>query len=517
VCAVKTYLGVELGSTRIKAVLINEQNAPIAAGSHDWENHLENGIWTYHLEDVWAGLQDCCGKTADDYQNKHGERLTRVNGLGISAMMHGYLALDKDGNPLVPFRTWRNTITGQAACLLSKEFGFHIPQRWTIAHLYQAFLNHEPHIGSIAYLTTLSGFVHWKLTGQKVVGIGDASGMFPINSVTGDYRIDMMERFAELTNIELRFILPRVLKAGEAAGVLTSDGVKRLNITGALCQGIPLCPPEGDAGSGMVATHSVARNTGNVSAGTSAFAMTVLDKELSKAYTGIDMIATPTGKPVAMIQSNNCMTDVDAWVGLFQEIITAIGVKPDKSALFEMLYEKALEGDLDGGGLLSYNYFAGEHLTGFTAGRPLFVRQPNSRLTLANFMRVQLYAAMSTLKLGMDLLMEQEDIKPERLIGHGGLFKSGCAGQKLMASALNIPIAVMESAGEGGAWGIALLASFAAQTSVQSLEQFLDDVFAQGAISCIDPDPQSVEGFQMYMKRYIEGLPIERAAVEHYH
>ena len=389
----KTALGVEFGSTRIKAVLIGEDHMPIASGSHEWENRYENGVWTYSLEDVWTGLQESYRKLSNEVFEKYNTPLKTIGAIGFSAMMHGYMAFDKDGNLLVPFRTWRNTMTGQAAEKLTDLFQFNIPQRWSIAHLYQAILNKEPHIKDISHLTTLAGYVHWKLTGQKVLGVGEASGMFPIDSKTNDYDERKIELFNERLKAEniswkLQDILPKVLVAGDAAGVLTEEGAKLLDPTGQLQAGIPLCPPEGDAGTGMVATNSVAERTGNVSAGTSVFAMIVLEKALSKLYPEIDMVTTPTGKPVAMVHSNNCTSDLNAWVDLFQEFTDALGVEISQSKLFEMLYKKALTGDADGGGLLAYNYLSGEHITHLEEGRPLFVRTPESRFTLSNFMRV---------------------------------------------------------------------------------------------------------------------------------
>ncbi len=411
----KTALGVELGSTRIKAVLIGEDHTPIAAGSYEWENRHENGIWTYSLEDVWTGLQESYRNLSNEVLEKYNMPLQNIGAIGFSAMMHGYLAFDKDGKLLVPFRTWRNTITGQAAEKLTDLFQFNIPQRWSIAHLYQAILNKEPHISDICHLTTLAGYVHWKLTGQKVLGVGEASGMFPIDSKINDYEERKIESFNECLKVEnipwkLQDILPKVLVAGDAAGVLTEEGARLLDPTGGLQAGIPLCPPEGDAGTGMVATNSVAERTGNVSAGTSVFAMIVLEKDLSKLYPEIDMVTTPTGKPVAMVHSNNCTSDLNAWVGLFHEFTNALGVEISQSRLFEMLYQKGLTGDADGGGLLAYNYLSGEHITHLEEGRPLFVRTPESHFTLSNFMRVHLFSALASLKIGMDILFEQEQV-----------------------------------------------------------------------------------------------------------
>jgi sugar (pentulose or hexulose) kinase len=517
----KTVLGIELGSTRIKAVLIGEDHLPIASGSHEWENQYENGIWTYSLDAVWAGLQESYQNLSTEVSEKYGVTLKTIGAIGFSAMMHGYMAFDKDGNLLVPFRTWRNTMTGQAAEKLTELFQFNIPQRWSIAHLYQAVLNNEPHIKNISHLTTLAGYVHWMLTGQKVLGIGEASGMFPMDSKTNDYDERMIELFNELLKSEnvswkLHDILPKVLLAGDAAGFLTEDGAKHLDPTGQLLAGSKLCPPEGDAGTGMVATNSVAVRTGNVSAGTSVFAMIVLEKALSKVYPEIDMVTTPTGKPVAMVHSNNCTSDLNAWVDVFQEFTQALGVEISESKLYEMLYQKALTGDADAGGLLAYSYLSGEHITHLEEGRPLFVRTPESRFTLANFMRVNLFSSLGALKIGMEILFEQEKVKLDQLLGHGGFFKTKEAGQRMMAAAMNVPVSVMEIVGEGGAWGIALLASYMLyKTGNQPLERYLADrVFASENGTTITPDQKDVDGFAAFMKRYIKGLVIERAAVE---
>jgi sugar (pentulose or hexulose) kinase len=477
----KTALGIEFGSTRIKAVLIGEDHAPIASGSHEWENRYENGIWTYSLEDIWTGLQESYRKLSNEVFEKYSTPLKTIGAIGFSAMMHGYLAFDKDGNLLVPFRTWRNTITGPAAEKLTDLFQFNIPQRWSIAHLYQAILNKEPHVKDIHHQTTLAGYVHWKLTGQKVLGVGEASGMFPIDSKTNDYDKRMIGLFNERLAAEklpwkIQDILPKVLVAGDAAGVLTEAGAKLLDPTGQLKAGIPLCPPEGDAGTGMVATNSVAERTGNVSAGTSVFAMIVLEKALSKVYPEIDMVTTPTGKPVAMVHSNNCTSDLNAWIELFHEFTQVLGVDVNQSRLFEVLYKQALTGDADGGGLLAYNYFSGEHITHLEEGRPLFVRTPESHFTLANFMRVHLFSALGALKIGLD----------------------------------------METAGEGGAWGIALLASYMLHKAKnEPLEAYLSNkVFAGENSTTIAPDPRDVDGFTTFMERYKKGLVIERAAVD---
>ncbi|MCO5214463.1 MAG: FGGY-family carbohydrate kinase, partial [Caldilinea sp.] len=439
----------------------------------------------------------------------------------FSGMMHGYVAVDKDANLLVPFRTWRNTITGQAAEKLTELFQFNIPQRWSIAHLYQAILNGEPHVREINHLTTLAGYVHWKLTGEQVLGIGEASGMFPIDSTINDYDAGRISQFDELLAAQnmpwrLRDILPRVLVAGEAAGALTAEGAKLLDPSGELQAGIPLCPPEGDAGTGMVATNSVAERTGNVSAGTSVFAMIVLEKALSKLYPEIDMVTTPTGKPVAMVHSNNCTSDLNAWIDLFQEVTGALGVAVSESQLYETLYKTALQGDADGGGLLAYNYVSGEHITHMEEGRPLFVRTPNSRFTLANFMRTHLFASVGALKIGLDILFDKEQVEIDQILGHGGFFKTEEVGQRIMAAAMNVPVSVMETAGEGGAWGIALLAAYMARKSEQEpLEAYLaEKVFAGEKATTLAPDARDVEGFTAFMARYEQGLGIERAAIE---
>ena len=517
----KTVLGIEFGSTRIKAVLIGEDHTPIVSGSYEWENRYENVIWTYNLEDVWTGLQESYRKLSNEVFENYNTPLQTIGAIGFSGMMHGYMAFDKDGNLLVPFRTWRNTITGQAAEKLTDLFQFNIPQRWSIAHLYQAILNKEPHIKDISSLTTLAGYVHRKLTGQKVLGVGEASGMFPIESKTNNYDEYKIEQFNERLTAEnipskLQDILPKVLVAGDAAGVLTEEGARLLDPTGQLQAGIPLCPPEGDAGTGMVATNSVAERTGNVSAGTSVFAMIVLEKALSKLYPEIDIVTTPTGKPVAMVHSNNCTSDLNAWVDLFQEFTNSLGVKVSQSRLFEMLYQSALKGDADCGGLLTYNYFSGEHITHLEEGRPLFVRTPESHFTLSNFMRVHLFSALGALKIGLDILFEQEQVEIDQIFGHGGFFKTKDVGQKIMAAAMNVPVSVMETAGEGGAWGMAVLGSYMLHKAKdEPLEAYLSNqVFAGESGTTIAPDPGDVEGFTAFMERYKKGLVIERTAVD---
>jgi len=528
----KTFLGIELGSTRIKSVLIDENFQTMASGGFEWENRLENGIWTYHLDDVWTGLQTSFRQLAAEFEATCGEPLTTVSGIGISAMMHGYLPFDKEGKQLAEFRTWRNTTTEQAATILTEKFGFNIPLRWSIAHLYQAMLNGEDHVRNIAFLTTLAGYVHYELTGEKVLGIGDASGMFPIDSTINDYHPRMLAEFGQIAagsataesafDQKLTGILPKVLMAGENAGLLTEKGARLLDPTGKLKAGIPLCPPEGDAGTGMVATNSVSERTGNISAGTSVFAMIVLEKELSRVYPKIDMVTTPDGKPVAMAHCNNCSSDIDAWVRLCDELLKGFGVNAEKTALYNFLYNISQNADPDCGGLLSYNYYSGEPVTGLEQGRPLFVRTPDSKLTLANFFRNLLFSAVASLKIGMNILTERENVVIDRLSGHGGLFKTKDVGQKLVAAALNAPVIVSDSAGEGGAWGIAILAAYMEQTASmeqrntnESLGEYLAHaVFKDNVDVCALPDRSDVEQFNTYLERYKAGLAIEKAAVE---
>lgn len=519
----KTALGIELGSTRIKAVLVGEENTPIAQGDHEWENRLENGIWTYSLEDVWNGLQDCYRKLAEDVLEKYGVTLTNIGAIGFSAMMHGYLVFDKAGELLVPFRTWRNTITEEASKKLTEEFAYHIPQRWSIAHLYQAILNKESHVPQVDFMTTLDGYVHWQLTGEKVLGVGEASGMFPIDTATKDYNRKMIERFDELVAEEhfswkLIDLLPRVLVAGEQGGVLTEAGARRLDPSGNLRAGIPLCPPEGDAGTGMTATNSIAKRTGNISAGTSVFSMVVLEHELKKVHEELDLVTTPVGDPVAMVHCNNCTSDLNAWVNLFRECLESFGQKVDMNELYGTLYRKALEGDADCGGLMAYNYFSGETITGFEEGRPLFVRTPNCNFNMANFMRVHLYTSLSALKVGMDILTKEENVQMDSLLGHGGLYKTKGVGQRITAAAMNTPVSVMETAGEGGAWGMALLASYMLRKGEgESLADYLNGhVFAGQQAVRMEPVKEDVAGFEQFIEKYKRALPIERAAVENF-
>lgn len=517
----RAVLGIEFGSTRIKAVLIGEDKSPVASGSYDWENQYKDHIWTYDMEEIWKGFAGCYKSLREDVEKQYGTELTRLSAMGVSAMMHGYLALNENDELLVPFRTWRNTITGEASEKLTNLFSYHIPQRWSIAHLYQAVLNGEEHVKDVRFITTLAGIVHWKLTGKKVIGCGDAAGMFPIDTAKKDYNSVMLDQFDSLTAEygfpwKIRDLLPEVLLAGEEAGCLTEEGASLLDPTGTLEAGVPLCPPEGDAGTGMAATNSVAVRTGNVSAGTSVFAMAVLEKELSKPYDAIDLVTTPSGDPVAMVHCNNCTSDLNAWVGLFKEFAESFGMDVDMNRLYGTLYRKALEGDADCGGLLAYNYYSGEHITGFDEGRPLFVRSPESKFNLANFMRVHLFTSLGALKTGMDILLKQENVRLARLTGHGGLFKTEGVAQRILAGAVNTPVCVMETAGEGGAWGIALLAAYmAGKDADESLTEYLEEkVFCGAEGTVMNPEPEDIEGYETFMEKYRKGLTVERAAVE---
>ncbi|MCR5825696.1 MAG: FGGY-family carbohydrate kinase [Oscillospiraceae bacterium] len=511
----KTALGIELGSTRIKAVLIDERCVPIASGDHEWENRLSDGIWTYTMEDIHSGIRDCYAKLKADVQAKFGVELTTVGAIGVSGMMHGYLPFDKDGRQLAEFRTWRNTITGQAAEELTELFQFNIPQRWSIAHLYQAILNGEEHVKDIAFLTTLAGYIHWQLTGEKVMGVGEASGMFPIDSATCDFDEGMVQKFNEKTGMDLRAILPRVLCAGERGGVLTDAGVRFLDPSRTLLSGIPVAPCEGDAGTGMAATNAVRVRTGNVSAGTSDFAMVVVDKPLG-VHREIDMVTTPDGAPVAMVHCNNCTSDINAWVNLFSEFAESMGFPMDKGELFVKLFQAALHGDPDCGGLLSYNYFSGEGVTDLDGGRPLFVRKPDAHFTLANFMRTHLLSALSTLKIGMDILTQTEHVQIDKLCGHGGFFKTPEVGQRMLSAAVDAPVTVMETAGEGGPYGMALLASYMLRKGTdESLADYLDNrVFADAKTSTLMAYKADVDGFDAFLTQYKNALSVERTAVE---
>ncbi|GIE30725.1 ATPase [Actinoplanes italicus] len=517
----RTALGIELGSTRIKAVLTGPDQAAIAVGAHDWENQFVDRVWTYSLEAVWEGLQGCFAALAEDVRNKYGTELRTVGALGVSAMMHGYLAFDGEGELLTPFRTWRNTNTGDASEQLSELFGYNIPHRWSIAHLYQAVLNGEEHLERLAHVTTLAGYVHWKLSGRQVLGVGDASGVFPIDVATGGYDARMLGQFDELAAgrvpLKLAELLPAVLPAGEQAGTLTEAGARLLDPSGTLQPGAVLCPPEGDAGTGMVATNSIARRTGNISAGTSIFAMIVLDGPLSRMHPEIDLVTTPAGDLVAMVHCNNGASELNSWAGLFGEFATALGASASSGQVFETLFRSALTGAADGGGLMAFNYLSGEPITKLHEGRPLFLREPGSSLSLGSFMRTQLYSALATLRIGMDVLQKAESVQLDSMFAHGGLFKTEGVAQKLLAAAIDTPVSVGDLAAEGGAWGIAVLAGFVtAKQPGQSLADFLNTtVFADARLDTATPDPEDVAGFNAFMQRYVAALPIERAAVEH--
>lgn len=515
----QAVLGIEFGSTRIKAVLINTENIPVASGCYDWENILVDGIWTYSMESVKEGMAVCYLNLKKNVHDKYNVTLRNLRAIGISAMMHGYIAVDKKNRLLTPFRTWRNNITEQASTKLSEVFSCQIPQRWTIAHLYQSIINNESYIPAIDYVSTLSGYVHRLLTGRRVIGIGDASGMFPVNSGIKNYNRSMMKQFDGLIQQKgypwkLNDIFPEVLVAGQDAGYLTKDGTLLLDPSGDLKDGIPLCPPEGDAGTGMVATDSVEPGTGNISAGTSVFTMIVLERELLKGYKELDIVSTPSGNPVAMAHADNCTGEYDNWIELFGTVIEASGVKIKKSELYDTLLSFALKGEKDCGGLLSYGYISGEHMTGFSEGRPLFVRKPNDHFTIANFMRCQLFTSLCAMRIGVDILFKNETVPVYRITGHGGFFKTPFVGQKIMSAALDKPISVMSTAGEGGAWGIALLASYLVNKKKDSLSDFLkENVFDRNKTVTVQPDFEDVKGFNKFFSRYKQGLQIEHAAV----
>jgi sugar (pentulose or hexulose) kinase len=518
----RAVLGIELGSTRIKAVLIGPDHEPLATGTHAWENQYVDRTWTYSLDAVRTGLAACYASLALDVKTRYGADLRTVAGLGISAMMHGYLALDADGELLAPFRTWRNTSTGAAAERLSTEFGHNVPHRWSVAHLYQAILDHEEHVPRIAHLTTLAGYVHSQLTGERVLGIGDASGMFPIDIATGTYDRTMLATFDRLaaeagTPLHIGDLLPAVQLAGQDAGRLTEAGAALLDPSGTLRPGAPLCPPEGDAGTGMVATNSIAPRTGNVSAGTSVFAMVVLERPLTRAHRQLDLVTTPDGRLVAMVHCNNGASELNAWVGLFIEFAALVGAGATAREVFDVLLRRSLDGAPDGGGLLAYNNLAGEPITELDEGRPLFLRTPDSTFDLATFMRTQLFAALATLRIGMDVLRDGESVRLDQLFAHGGLFTTKGVVQRYLAAALETPVSVGDIAGEGGAWGIAVLAAFSAARPGVSLQGYLSDqVFATAQLSTVAPDPGDVAGFDAYLKSYLAALPVERAAITHH-
>ena len=515
-----SFIGIEFGSTRIKAVLIDEQYTPLASGIHDWCNSFADGYWTYSLAEVITGLQDCFADLRKNVSQQYQVNLTTTAGIGISAMMHGYLAFDADGNLLTPFRTWRNTTTGKAADALTAAFSFNIPQRWSIAHLYQAILDREPHVEKITFLTTLAGYVHYLLTGKKVIGCGDASGMFPISPETGSYDTEMCREFAELTKNtpftqNLTDILPVIIPAGEEAGTLTESGALLLDPTGSFQPGVPLCPPEGDAQTGMTATNSITPKTGNVSAGTSIFAMAVLEHNLKAVHREIDIVTTPCGDPVAMVHCNNCSSDFDAWVGMFGSLLDAAGASVPKGQLYDLLYSFAAKGQPDCGGIVSYNYISGEQITELEQGKPLIMRNPDSVFTIQNLMRSLVYSCFATLKLGMDILTKEEQVSVERIYAHGGLFKTPVATQPFLAAALGVDVTLMQTAGEGGAWGIALLAAFMKREErTETLSAFLSRrVFSGMTEHTVSPAPTDADGIQTYMTAYTKGLAAERAAV----
>ncbi|MDF7669097.1 FGGY-family carbohydrate kinase [Lactobacillus sp. ESL0703] len=513
----KTALGIEFGSTQIKAVLIDGQFNPIATGTFQWENSLKDGIWTYTDEEIWSGLRASYKQLAANVSSKYHVKIEKINAIGISAMMHGYLAFDQKDQLLVPFRTWRNTITGDAANELTRLFDFNIPLRWSIAHLYHAILHDEKHVKDIAYMTTLAGYVHWKLSGEKSVGIGDASGMFPIDQ-TGDFNSKMLEQFDNLPQVKkypwkIRDILPKVLTAGQVAGHLTEEGAKLLDPTGTLQSGSVMAPPEGDAGTGMISTNSVRLRTGNISVGTSEFSMVVLDKPLKKVHRDIDIVATPDGLPVAMVHVNNCSSDINAWAEIFKEFAGRLGRNLSADELYSTLFLNTTKSDPDAGGMVNYSYFSGEPVTNTDEGRPMLVRTPNSKFTLANFMLAQLYSAYAPLKIGMDVLTDEENVKTDVMIAQGGLFKTPVVGQQVLSNILNLPISVMLNASVGGPWGMAVLAQYAAQDKSVALADYLDNqVFVNSEMMSLSPEPEGVKGAQKYIDRYKLALELENQA-----
>ncbi|MBR0512855.1 MAG: FGGY-family carbohydrate kinase [Clostridia bacterium] len=516
----QAILGIEFGSTRIKSVLIAPDHSVIASGSHEWENDFVDGVWTYSEQAILSGLKSSYADLKKDVSDKYGVVPKKFAAIGISAMMHGYLPFDQDMKLLAPFRTWRNTITGEAAAKLTEAFSFNMPQRWSLSHLYQAILNKESHVADIRFLTTLAGWVHYLLTGRKVLGVGDASGMMPIDSATCYYDEKMVQTFDRLVAPcgfpwKLRDIMPEVLSAGEDAGCLTAEGARLLDDGGDLEPGCPLCPPEGDAGTGMAATNSVRERTGNVSAGTSIFSMIVLEKMLSKVYPEIDVVTTPTGRQVGMVHCNSCTSDINAWVSLFREFAEIMGFETSGGEVYTRLFKKAMEGAKDCGGIVSFNYFAGEPVTGLSEGRPMLIRTPDAKMNMANFMRAQIYASMETLKAGMEI-MNREHVAIDRVYGHGGLFKTEGVAQNLLAAAIHAPVTVMETAGEGGAWGIALLAAYlVAKKDGESLEDYLQNrVFAGMKQITVSPDPEDEAGFDRYMEKFMACIPAQQAAVD---
>ena len=514
----RTSLGIEFGSTRIKAVLVGFSGEVLGVGVHDWENSLKDGVWTYPLEEIHAGLKKCYTSLRKNVEEKYGITLKKIGSMGISAMMHGLMAFDKEGRLLTPFKTWRNSDTEDAADELTRVFNFNIPLRWTIAHIYQAVLDKKDYVKELDFAVTLAGYIHFKLTGERVIGVGDAAGIFPIEN--GNYNEKMIKDFEKLAldrgyDIKLMELFPKVLSAGDNAGSLTSEGAAFLDESRNLEVGVPLCPPEGDAGTGMVATNSVAVGTGNVSAGTSIFAMLVLEKGLSKLYREIDMVTTPDGYPVAMAHANNCTSDLNAWVNIFKEFAELFGIKADMGELYGRLYNASLSGDKDCDGLLSYGYYSGEGIVHLNEGRPLFARMPESKFNLANFMRSHLYASLGSVKIGLDILLKDEKVKVTKIMGHGGLFKTPMVAQSYLAAAVNAPVTVMDTAGEGGPWGMAVLASYLINKDNMSLSEYLEKIiFKDAKGTTIEPDVRDAAGLEAYMERYKAGLEVEKRAVE---
>ena len=516
----RTAIGIELGSTRIKAVLINDRHETLASGEHSWENKYIDGLWTYSLDEIRLGVQDCYAKLKKDVREKYGVTLKSIGGIGVSAMMHGYMAFDKAGKLLVPFRTWRNNNAESAAHKLTKLFGYNIPARWSVAHLYQAVLDDEPHVGNIAFQTTLEGYIHWILTGRKVIGVGEASGMFPVDSLTKSYDGGMAIKFSALPEIKkqpwkLFDIFPKILVAGENAGSLTAEGAKFLDPSGDLVIGIPFCPPEGDAGTGMVATNSIKPRTGNISAGTSVFGMIVLEKPLKKVHTEVDLVTTPIGDLVAMVHCNNCSSEINAWVNIFTQYNEIMGIKTSKGELYDRLFEAALKSDADAGGVLAYNYLSGENITRVDNGCPMLMRTAESKFDLPNFMRAQLYASVATLKIGLDILNKEEATGIDSVCGHGGIFKTKGVFQGILAAAINAPVTVMDTANEGGPWGMAVLAMYMLCGNKSSLVDYLDKVVFAGAKGyTLRPRKEDIEGMNKFTETFVRNLPVVRLAAE---